>query len=308
MDRLISQINGFLKFLQVEKNAPEMTQKSYSEDLEAWLDYTNDLHNGRIPRLEDIRVSEIRSYLAAMNEANYAKSTVARRMASLRSFFRFAQRQGWCDENPALSVRNPKIGRRLPVFLSTAEVNCLLNAPKKSNWQGIRNRAILEVTYSAGLRVSELIGMNVEDLNLEEGTVRVRGKGMKERYGFLGHYAIEALHSWLQIRPEIKTRNKRSQKEDPVFLGPSGMRISARSIERMVDKYIRQTGLNQKISPHSLRHSFATHLLNAGADIRAIQELLGHKNLVTTQIYTHVSTETMHEVYSKAHPRSRSGS
>lgn len=305
MSELESQINEFFHFLKVEKNAPAMTLKSYSEDLEAWFDYTFELHRKRVPPIRNIHSPEIRGYLAAMNGAGYAKTTVARRMASLRTFFRFAQRQGWCGENPASSVRNPKIGRSLPVFLSTSEIERLLDAPKQTNWQGLRNRAILEVIYSAGLRVGELVEINTGDLTLNEGMVLVRGKGMKERYCFLGSYAVDALRVWLKLRPEILKRCKRPQEGDPVFLGSTGMRITARSVERMVDKYIRETGLNQKISPHSLRHSFATHLLNAGADIRAIQELLGHKNLVTTQIYTHVSTEAMREVYLKAHPRSR---
>lgn len=305
MSELRTQIAEFLHHLKVEKNSSEMTIKSYSEDLEGWLEYTVQLHDGRLPCLEDIYVSEIRGYLAAMNEAKYAKTTAARRMASLRSFFRFAQRQGWCSENPAASVRNPKQGRTLPLFLTISEINALLTAPKLSSWQGVRNRAMLEVIYSAGLRVGELVAIDLDDLILEEGMVRVRGKGMKERYGFLGSYAVEAVNDWLELRPGILKRSAHPTQENPIFLGSTGMRITTRSVERMVAKYIKQTGLNRKASPHTLRHSFATHLLNAGADIRAIQELLGHKNLVTTQIYTHVSTDVMREAYMKSHPRSR---
>ncbi len=305
MNRLNSQISEFIQYLRIEKNATPMTLKSYSEDLEGWLEYTYELHSGRLPLLENIDPPEIRGYLAAMNEVNYAKSTAARRMASLRSFFRFAQRQGWCAENPAVSVRNPKIGRRLPVFLSTDEVKRLLAAPDVTRWQGLRNRAILEVIYSSGIRVGELVGLDLDDLNLDEGMIRVRGKGMKERYAFLGHYAVRALTAWLHERPEILKRHPEKVKGNPVFLGSTGGRITARSVERMVDKYIQETGLNRKVSPHTLRHSFATHLLNAGADIRSIQELLGHKNLVTTQIYTHVSLEAMRKAYDRAHPRSR---
>ena len=305
MDRLNSQITEFIQYLRIEKNATPMTLKSYSEDLEGWLEYTYELHSGRLPLLENIDPPEIRGYLAAMNEVNYAKSTAARRMASLRSFFRFAQRQGWCAENPAVSVRNPKIGRRLPVFLSTDEVKRLLAAPDVTRWQGLRNRAILEVIYSSGIRVGELVGLDLDDLNLDEGMIQVRGKGMKERYAFLGHYAVRALTAWLRQRPEILKRHPEKVKGNPVFLGSTGGRITARSVERMVDKYIQETGLNRKVSPHTLRHSFATHLLNAGADIRSIQELLGHKNLVTTQIYTHVSLEAMRKAYDRAHPRSR---
>ena len=308
MNGLRSQIAEFLQYLKIEKNATPMTLKSYGEDMEGWLEYTEELHSGRLPHLENINPPEIRGYLAAMNEADYAKSTAARRMASLRSFFRFAQRQGWCSENPAASVRNPKIGRRLPTFLSTDEINRLLAAPDITRWQGIRNRAILEVVYSSGIRVGELVGLDLDDLVLDEGMVLVRGKGMKERYAFLGHHAVDALTAWLDERPLILKRHHDKAEGNPVFLGSTGKRISARSVERMVEKYIKETGLNRKISPHTLRHSFATHLLNAGADIRSIQELLGHKNLVTTQIYTHVSLEAMRKAYERAHPRSRTES
>lgn len=304
MSGLRSQIAEFIHYLKIEKNATPMTLKSYAEDMEGWLEYTDELHDGRLPLLENINSPEIRGYLAAMNEVNYAKSTAARRMASLRSFFRFAQRQGWCSENPAVSVRNPKIGRRLPYFLSTDEINRLLGAPDVTRWQGLRNRAILEVIYSSGIRVGELVDLDLDDLILDEGMIRVRGKGMKERYAFLGHYAVDSLMAWLDQRPEILKRRPDKVKGNPVFLGSTGIRITARSVERMVEKYIKETGLNRKISPHTLRHSFATHLLNAGADIRSIQELLGHKNLVTTQIYTHVSLEAMREAYDRAHPRS----
>ncbi len=304
MSGLKSQIAEFIKYLRIEKNATPMTLKSYSEDMEGWLEYTYELHDGRLPLWETISSPAIRGYLAAMNEVDYAKSTAARRMASLRSFFRFAQRQGWCSENPAVSVRNPKIGRRLPLFLTTDEIARLLAAPDATRWQGLRNRAILEVLYSSGIRVGELVDLDLDNLVLDEGMIRVRGKGMKERYAFLGHYAAESLVAWLNRRPEILKRRPDKVKGNPVFLGSTGIRITARSVERMVEKYIKETGLNRKVSPHTLRHSFATHLLNAGADIRSIQELLGHKNLVTTQIYTHVSLETMREAYDRAHPRS----
>ena len=171
MSGLKSQIAEFIQYLRVEKNATPMTLKSYAEDMEGWLEYTYELHDGRLPLLENINSPEIRGYLAAMNEVDYAKSTAARRMASLRSFFRFAQRQGWCSENPAASVRNPKIGRRLPLFLSTDEINRLLAAPDATRWQGLRNRAILEVVYSTGIRVGELVDLNLDDLILDEGMI-----------------------------------------------------------------------------------------------------------------------------------------
>ena len=304
-DRLLRKpIEEFLQYLMVEKNASEMTLKSYSEDLEGWLEYSLDLRDGDLPAPDKITTPELRGYLAAMT-LQYAKTTISRRLASLRSFFRFCQRQGLVTDNPATPLRNPRIGRSLPFFFTTDEIKRLLDAPNEKKWAGLRDRALLEVTYSAGLRVSELTGLNLGDLLLDDGLIRVRGKGKKERFGFLGSYAAESLMKWLNIRPQIAKRLKKKPAADPpVFLNPQGDRITTRSVARMLDKYLAATGLNSKASPHSLRHSFATHLLNQGADIRAIQELLGHKSLMTTQIYTHINVAMMKEAYLKAHPRS----
>lgn len=315
-ESLRAPIQEFLQYLAVQKNASGLTVKSYGEDLEGWLEYSLELRNGDLPAPDKITTPELRGYLAAMTEAEYAKSTICRRLASLRSFFRFCQRQGIVTENPAAPLRNPKSGRSLPRFLTTDEISKLLNAPSAKSWSGIRDRAILEVIYSAGLRVSELTGLNVGDLLLDEELIRVRGKGKKERFGLLGGYAVESLLKWLDVRPKIAKRSKKGppslekrQKgadiDPPVFLNPQGNRLSTRSVARMLDKYLAVSGLNRKATPHSLRHSFATHLLNAGADIRSIQELLGHKKLMTTQVYTHINAAMMKEAYLKAHPRSQ---
>ena len=233
-----------------------------------------------------------------MAEAGYARSTIARRLATLRSFFKFCQREALIDENPAKPLRNPRKHRQLPHFLSTDEIGLLLNAPDLSDQLGIRDRAMLETIYSGGLRVSELVGLNYSDLELDEGLIRVRGKGKKERFSPLGSYALAALNSWLSR----SNHTKRFQPDAPVFTNRFGKRITTRSVRRMMEKYIKLTGLDQRTSPHTLRHSFATHLLDRGADIRSVQELLGHKSLVTTQIYTHLTTAKLRDIYEKSHP------
>jgi integrase/recombinase XerC len=241
--------------------------------------------------------------VAALHEAGYAKSSVARRLASLRTFYKFALREGLAQNNPAKPLRNPRPERKLPHFLSTEEVGTLLLAPPGHQTQGRRDRAILETMYSAGLRVSECVGMNDGDLDWEDEIVRIRGKGRKERLAPLGSFAMKALKAWLAER---KLAAKEAQgAAAPVFTNRFGKRLTTRSVGRMLEKYIAQTGLDGRTSPHTLRHSFATHLLDGGADIRSVQELLGHKSLVTTQIYTHLSTAGLRAAYEKAHPRAK---
>lgn len=290
----------FLRYLQVERNASELTIKSYREDLTALMEFLAD-GDGHVPKPGQLSPMLLRQYVAALHDAGYAKSSVARHLASLRSFFRFAQREGLTDQNPAKPLRNPRPDRKLPHFLTTQEIGRLLQAPSDHDPLGLRDRAMLETMYSAGLRVSELVAINDDDLDLETGLVRVRGKGRRERLGPLGRFAVQAVHRWLAVRPTQKDRGALS----PTFLNRFGGRLTTRSVARMLEKYLQQTGLDTRTSPHTLRHSFATHLLDSGADIRSVQELLGHKSLVTTQIYTHVSTAGLRQAYDKAHPRAR---
>ncbi len=290
----------FLQYLRVERNASELTIKSYREDLIALVDYLTDLV-GSAPIARNIGTVELRGYIAALHEAGYAKTTIARRLASLRSFFRFGQREGWTKANPAKPLRNPRKARSLPHFLTSEDIERLLSAPVASEPSGLRDRAILEVLYSAGLRVSELAGLNVADLDFAGGTLRVRGKGRRERIAPVGSYAKGALKAWLAVR-RVSAREK-SGPEAPVFVNKFGRRLTTRSVGRMLEKHLRTTGLDRRTTPHTLRHSFATHLLDRGADIRSVQELLGHKSLVTTQIYTHVSTAGLRAAYERAHPR-----
>lgn len=290
----------FLRYLVVERNASDLTVKSYREDLDALVEFLR-ADDGTYPKPADVTTFDLRDYVAALHEAGYAKSSIARRLASLRSFFRFAQRSGLVEQNPAKPLRNPRPARSLPHFLSTSDLKKLLAAPPAREKMGLRDRAILETMYSAGLRVSELVGLNDGDVDFDEALVRVRGKGRRERLSPLGSYAIRALNRWLSVRhlaPEIP-----DGLEAPIFVNKFGRRITTRSIARMLEKYLKLTGLDLRTSPHTLRHSFATHLLNHGADIRSVQELLGHKSLGTTQIYTHVSTAGLRAAYEKAHPR-----
>jgi integrase/recombinase XerC len=295
-------IARFLQYLVVERNASPLTIKSYREDLTALVEYLTD-DRGNLPAPGAISTLDLRGYIAALAEAGYAKTTMARRLASLRSFFRFGQREGWTKANPAKPLRNPRKPRSLPHFLSSDDVNRLLSAPPAGTVWGRRDRAILEVLYSAGLRVSELAGLNEADLDPAGGTLRVRGKGRRERIAPLGSYALRAWRDWLAVR-SVSPREKRGP-EAPVFVNKFGRRLTTRSIARMLEKYLRGSGLDLRTTPHTLRHSFATHLLDRGADIRSVQELLGHKSLITTQIYTHVSSAGLRAAYERAHPRAR---
>lgn len=304
-----SAISQFLRFLSVERNAAELTQKSYREDLTSLADYLTQAY-GRAPEPREVTPLDLRGYVSALHEAGYAKTSVSRRLASLRTFYKFAQREGLADSNPAKPLRNPRPDRKLPHFLSSDEVGRLLVAPPATTHMGLRDRAILETMYSAGLRVSECVGMNDSDLDLTEGLVRIRGKGRRERLAPIGSFAAKSLARWLKVRTvgsAKRTTAVRSttQTVTPVFTNKFGTRLTTRSVHRMLLKYLKTTGLDLRTTPHTLRHSFATHLLDRGADIRSVQELLGHKSLVTTQIYTHISTAGLRAAYEKAHPRAK---
>jgi integrase/recombinase XerC len=297
-----SAISQFLRFLSVERNAAELTIKSYREDLSSLAEYLKEAC-GHEPQPGEITPLDLRGYVSALHEAGYAKTSVARRLASLRTFYKFAQREGLAQSNPAKPLRNPRPDRKLPHFLSSDEIGRLLNAPPAGEVAGLRDRAILETMYSAGLRVSEAVGMNDGDLNLAEGIVRIRGKGRRERLAPIGSFAAKAMQRWLKVR--VLSAKEQAGVLAPAFTNKFGRRLTTRSVHRMLLKYLKLTGLDLRTTPHTLRHSFATHLLDRGADIRSVQELLGHKSLVTTQIYTHVSTAGLRAAYERAHPRAR---
>ena len=294
------KIAKFLQYLQVERASSPHTVKGYREDLETFIEYFQD-DEGKCPDPASLTSVELRGYLAALHDAGYAKASIARKLASLRSFYRFGQRESWVDSNPAKALRNPRKAKKLPHFLSTREISTLLASPPSDTSLGLRDRAILETLYTGGLRVSELVGLGDGDLDFAQGIIRVRGKGRKERLAPLGSYAQRALERWLKTR-KLSAREPNGPAA-PVFVNRFGTRLTSRSVGRMLEKYLRETGLDSRTSPHTLRHSFATHLLDRGADIRSVQELLGHKSLETTQIYTHVSTSNLRAAYEKAHPR-----
>lgn len=300
-----SAVDRFLRYLRVERNAADLTLKSYREDLIGLLEYL-EVASLSDSTPEDLQVADLRGYLAAMQEAGYAKTSIARRLASLRSFFRYCQREGLSKGNPAKPLRNPRPDRKLPHCLSTDEIARLLAAPSATTVLGKRDRAILETMYSGGLRVSEVVGLNDADVDLTEGILRVRGKGRRERLAPIGSYAVKAMGVWLKARRTMP--RAAAGGTAPLFTNKFAKRLTTRSVARMLEGLLQRSGLDTRTTPHTLRHSFATHLLDGGADIRSVQELLGHKSLVTTQIYTHVSTAGLREAYERAHPRAKASS
>lgn len=300
-------VDAFLDYLKIERNASEHTLKSYANDFGSFFDYLDDRVGAR-PRPSEMTVHHIRGFLTYCHDCEYAGATIARRLAALRTFFKYCMREGLAASNPAKAVRTPRTSKKLPHYLTTDQIEALLTAPPEANdkgqpdVEGLRDRAILETLYSAGLRVSELCGMNLGDWDRSGGVVRVRGKGRKERFAPIGSHATRALEVYLPHRqPGPRTK---AEDREAVFLSRVRTRLTTRSVGRMLEKYIQQCELAKITSPHTLRHSFATHLLDGGADLRSVQEMLGHANLTTTQIYTHVSTRRLRETYEQAHPHS----
>ncbi len=281
-------IEKFIRYLEIEKNYSRHTVTNYKLDLEDFRDFL-----GANP-LESVDYLALRKYLAVLKEKTLTARSVSRRLSTLRSFFKFLIREGFIKANPTVSISSPKQEKHLPEFLTEEEVVRLIEAAAMTDERGLRDRAILELFYSTGMRISELVGMNVADLDCIGGIAKVMGKGKKERIIPVGDHAISAVRTYLE---------KRKKESAALFLNKNGRRISDRGVRGIVDKYMRRVSVRKGISPHTLRHSFATHLLNRGADLRSVQELLGHANLSTTQIYTHLTTERLKSVYDKAHPR-----
>ncbi|MCM8776209.1 MAG: tyrosine recombinase XerC [Candidatus Omnitrophica bacterium] len=286
-------VQDYFNYLQTEKNASPHTVKNYGGDIREFFEFLKE----KAP--EEVTYLDIRSFLAHLKNANYCKNSIARKLASIRSFFKYLARENVLKANPASGIQTPKREKKLPVFLTTEEMTSLLEAPKKNKWDEKRDKAILEMLYSSGLRVSELVGLNHEDVDFFSGLVRVRGKGKKERIVPIGPMALKAIQDYLEYRPPKDDANQKK----PIFVNRSWGRLTDRSVRRMIFKYARRINLKKEISPHTLRHSFATHMLDRGADLRSVQELLGHQHLSTTQIYTHVTTKRLKEVYETAHPR-----
>ena len=291
----------FLRHLALEKNSSAHTVKSYREDLVQALGYFSEKLPGPNAQPAQLTTRAAAPYLAWQHEKGYAKTTIARRLAAIRSWLRYLCRQGTLTSNPADGLRGPRQDKKLPHFLSEAQLTQLLGTPPAESPAGIRDRAILETLYSAGLRVSELVGLDQNDVDMDSGLATVRGKGKRERLVMLGGPALDAVKKWLVDRQTLA--GPRGAAASAIFLNKHGGRLTTRSVGRMLEKYLAQCGLDPRTSPHTLRHSFATHLLDRGADIRSVQELLGHRSLGTTQIYTHVTTHRLKDSYHKAHPR-----
>ena len=298
-------IDSFIEALSAEKGFSPNTCLAYRNDLEQFLAYLRDSASGLLRRGKKVDVRDvddmvIRSYLGFLYNKN-KKSTIARKLSALRSFFRFLVKRGVINANPAETVLTPKRGRPVPNYLPVDEMFRVLDGVKGESVLASRNRAILETLYSTGVRVAELAGMDVGDVDFDRGFVRVIGKGNKERLAPVGKKALTCIRAYLDKMGEATGHG--IQGGEPLFLNSRGGRLSTRSIARLLEKVVRQLGLLRPISPHGLRHTFATHMLDAGADLRVVQELLGHASLTTTQRYTHVSIDRLMEVYDKAHPR-----
>jgi integrase/recombinase XerC len=329
-------VQDFLGYLKHEKHFSQHTAKCYGADLAQFTEFMsgqsapdsagdeNVSHEAASPwsaqssgtatalqtqtetkldqMLLAVDANVVRRYMAQLNQKQYSKSTVARKLATLRSFYKFLVKRRTLDSNPVTAVKTPKQEKKLPKFLEYEDVQRLLNSPPADTWLGARDRAIMEVLYSTGMRVSELVALNMDDVDFLSEVIHVRGKGKKERIAPIGSTALQAIQRYIEFR------NKRMENDsdfDPrvLFANKHGQRLSTRSVRRKMDKYLKMAGLDPSISPHTLRHSFATHMLNNGADLRSVQELLGHQSLSTTQVYTHLTTSRIKDVYESAHPR-----
>lgn len=283
-------LEKFIRYLEIEKNYSSHTILNYRLDLEDFYKFLGGLE------LEKVDYLLLRKYLAVLKEKNLGARSIGRRLSALRSFFKFLTREGYLKTNPILILSSPKLEKHLPDFLTEEEVAKLIESAfgrSEKDERGLRDRAVLETFYSTGMRISEVAGLSTQDIDFISGTLKVFGKGKKERIVPIGEAAIASIRRYLE---------KRKKQNEALFLNKNGKRISTRGMRDIFEKYVHLAGIRHGVSPHTLRHSFATHLLNRGADLRTVQELLGHANLSTTQIYTHLTTERLKSIYDKAHP------
>jgi len=333
-------VEAFISYLLDERHFSPYTARCYGVDLRQYCEFLTDANNIDASREQEVEalehrrnnppsdrdvigtlalttvtglmlaadVNTIRGFLARLDENDYSSATMARKIATLRSFYRWLDRCGLNATNPMLLIRTPRQNKRLPKAIDVSQVEQLLSAPDDTELLGARDRAILETLYSTGIRVSELVGINRSDIDDAGQAMIVRGKGKRERIVPLGSHALVALRHYLgMLRTDPRAANDASDPDAALFINKHGGRLSTRSVRRKVSKYLAKAGLDPEISPHTLRHSFATHLLDNGADLRSVQELLGHQSLSTTQVYTHLTTQRMREAYDDAHPRAEAG-
>jgi len=296
------EIERFINYMQVVRNASPHTLKGYASDIAQFAGFLEGEGLSTAPGEVDSQT--LRRYLARLHRRGISKASTARKLASLRAFFKYLLRKGIIERDPTAGLPSPKLDKRLPKFLRDEQIEALMQKPDTSKPIGMRDAAILEMLYATGVRVSELAGMDLRDLDLRAGEAKVLGKGSKERIVLFGRAAQEALALYLNFgRGRLLSRRHDGEREDALFLNKDGHRLAVRNIERLLDKYFGMVSDEMKISPHVMRHTFATHMLEHGADLRSIQELLGHASVSTTQIYTHVSRERLKQVYESAHPR-----
>jgi len=296
------ELERFIDYMRTVKNSSEHTISGYASDISQFIGFLESEDIGTDPRKVDARV--LRRYMARLQRQDIAKTSSSRKLSSLRAFFKYLLRKGLVEANPAVLFPSPKLDKKLPKFLRDEQIEALMRQPDTSEPSGLRDLAIMELLYATGIRVSELTGSDLGDLDLSAGEMKVLGKGNKERIVLIGRAAQEALAAYLDSgRDKLLAHNEDALKEHAIFLNRFGGRLSSRSVTRLIDKYFAHVSGEMKISPHVLRHTFATHMMEHGADLRSIQELLGHSSISTTQIYTHVSRERLKQVYEAAHPR-----
>ncbi len=293
MEKIRVFLEDFISYLKFQKGYSEKTTKAYRKDIEEFFKFL--ISEKKIQKIDQVNLAYIRGYLGKLYR-RCKKTTISRKLSAVRSFFKFLEKRSVIRENPFWNVSNPKTEKTLPRYLTVDEVLRLIESSNGKDWRSIRNRAILELLYSCGMRVSELRNLDLDDIDLKEGIIKIRGKGEKERIVPVGNYAKKALAEYMTIHIP--------RKDKAVFVNSKGERLSTRTIRRIVKRCAIRSGLSREISPHSLRHSFATHLLEGGADLRTVQELLGHSTISTTQRYIHLTLDRLMEVYNKAHPRS----
>ncbi len=290
---------SYLNYLEAERNFSPYTVRNYRADL---VDFFQFLKTQGVDSLGEVDKHVLRDYLSNLTDRKLVKASIARKMSALRSFFSYLVREGITDTNPAAAISSPKLEKRLPSFLTVAETVRLLTTPDLTKPEGLRDRALMEFLYACGIRVSELVSLNLEQVNLETGEIRVWGKGAKERVVLIGKPAAAALSTYIS---EGRSRLTGKKATSALFLNRYGERIITRQVEKIVEKYGRIAGIGKRVHPHLLRHTFATHLLDGGADLRVVQELLGHADLSSTQIYTHVTKSKAQKIYLSAHPMAR---
>lgn len=290
----IEWLNRFQQYLTQERNLSYQTVKSYTSDIKDFLSFLS----SRKKELEEVGYPTVREYLSSLQKRSLQKSTLARRVSVLKNFFHYLCLKGYLSSFILSGLRGPKLQKKIPSFLEEEEVEKLLNSVKGEGFFYYRDKAVLELLYATGMRIAELVDLNIDNIDFTGETVKVRGKGNKERIIPVGNYALKALTAYRELR-----REKAKPGVKALFLNKSGQRLSDRFMRKKINRYLDLADIHKVSGPHSLRHSFATHLLNRGADIRSVQELLGHERLSTTQIYTHLSIKRLKEVYDKAHPR-----